>query len=909
MFKCDTCNLHVPASEAVAHSKACVECIDLTVRVRATQRAPLYAAQRRRPYGPLRSSSGGGPTAMLHAMFRSNKRVSNALPEQASPPAKAARAVSAGSPHAVRRVLAPEAGSSAAVALVVSDSPPRRALALAASPPRVALATLQESRHGAGAASFKPKAELFSPPPPQLADDDEELPLAPWSRPHAPRPAAPPQAPASDRKVAATLWPEDDDDGASISADSDGEDECTDESAAAAEAALKNFGHLDDQPLDPALLVDVRTRLKPHQLIFCRWARDRPAVILADDMGLGKTLSSFALCRARMPPPDWDGFGTLIVVPKSLMSQWKHEFGKHLAGSHGGIYLFYGPKKITDPARLRRFEFVVTTYETVRNAAATPRATSNDADELFSLSDSPLARLCWWRIILDEAHVARNRSTRLCLALCDLRAERRVALSGTPIQNGLADLYSLLRWLKIPGPLKLDAPDSRSGEQLAFRVWKTRVSKPLTSAKRPQARTVAFGLLNSVLSGVLIRRVKKDQIRGAPLIVLPMLTYDDQTVSFTADEKALYETLFSDAVACFNRHLRQGDILKNYIFILVKLLRLRQCCAHPALVVERRDVCGACHKPLGNGGSGKLSIAPCGHKFCSECIEACVEGRRPPSLVASGRGRGRGRGRFAGGRGGSERKPVAAFDSDDELELVAGAAAGRKGCKCPLADCDEWLTRDDLAPVDADSGEDVAISRPLGAAAGGHEQSSKIALLLKGLKALPKGAKSLIFSQWTSLLSILEPFLTDAGIVSQRLDGSMSMEDRAAAVERFTTSDDCSVFMLSLKAGGVGLHLVAATHVWLMDPWWNPMVEEQAFQRCHRLGQTRPVTIHRLYIQETVEQAVVSLQERKRCLAESTLDADIGRLNKLSVEDLKLLFTRPPPAAAAAGGAAGGGAA
>ena len=626
-------------------------------------------------------------------------------------------------------------------------------------------------------------------------------------------------------------------------------------------------------------------------------------------MGLGKTLSSFALCRARMPPPDWDGFGTLIVVPKSLMSQWKHEFGKHLAGSHGGIYLFYGPKKITDPARLRRFEFVVTTYETVRNAAATPRATSNDADELFSLGDSPLARLCWWRIILDEAHVARNRSTRLCLALCDLRAERRVALSGTPIQNGLADLYSLLRWLKIPGPLKLDAPDSRSGEQLAFRVWKTRVSKPLTSAKRPQARTVAFGLLNSVLSGVLIRRVKKDQIRGAPLIVLPMLTYDDQTVSFTADEKALYETLFSDAVACFNRHLRQGDILKNYIFILVKLLRLRQCCAHPALVVERRDVCGACHKPLGNGGSGKLSIAPCGHKFCSECIEACVEGRRPPSLAASGRGRGRGRGRFAGGRGGSARKPVAAFDSDDELELVAGAAAGRKGCKCPLADCDEWLTRDDLAPVDADSGEDVAISRPLGAAAGGHEQSSKIALLLKGLKALPKGAKSLIFSQWTSLLSILEPFLTDAGIVSQRLDGSMSMEDRAAAVERFTTSDDCSVFMLSLKAGGVGLHLVAATHVWLMDPWWNPMVEEQAFQRCHRLGQTRPVTIHRLYIQETVEQAVVSLQERKRCLAESTLDADIGRLNKLSVEDLKLLFTRPPPAAAAAGGAAGGGAA
>ena len=541
----------------------------------------------------------------------------------------------------------------------------------------------------------------------------------------------------------------------------------------------------------------------------------------------------------------------------------------------------------------------------MRNAAAT-RVSSDGADELCSVGDSPLTHFCWWRVILDEAHVARNRATRLCLALCGLRAERRVALSGTPIQNGLADIYSILRWLKVPGPLKLDAPDSRSGEQLALRLWKTRVSKPLTSTKRPQARSVAFGLLNDVLSGVLIRRVKKDQIRGAPLIVLPKLTYDDQTVALTADEKAMYETLFSEAVACFNRHLRQGDVLKNYIFILVKLLRLRQCCAHPALVVERRDVCGACRKPLGNGGSGKLSIAPCGHKFCSECIEACVEGKRPPSLVASGRGRGRGRGhgRAAGGRGGSERKPVVAFDSDDELESASGAAAGRKGCKCPLADCDEWLTRDDLAPLDADSGEDVAISRPLGDAAGGHEQSSKIALLLKGLKALPKGAKSLIFSQWTSLLSILEPFLTAAGIVSRRLDGSMSMEDRAAAVEQFTNDDSCTVFMLSLKAGGVGLHLVAATHVWLMDPWWNPMVEEQAFQRSHRLGQTLPVTIHRLYIQDTVEQAVVSLQERKRCLAESTLDADIGRLNKLSVEDLKLLFSRPPLSAGAAAGGA-----
>jgi len=868
MFACATCRQQVPAAEAVAHSKACAEaeCIDLTVRVaaRVLLMEPLFSVGLLWPSLALVCAAN---TADLKLYW-----------QVSPPPAKSARGAHGGSPQAARHpepLLAP--GSCAARPLVLSDSPPRRAPLTHVASPRRALASVQQ----AAAAAFQkaayhdgvqpwqslPRREFLSPPLCADDDDEEELPRAPWSRAPAPRPAA--AAPASARKVAATLWPDDDGD-ASVKADSDAEDEYTDESAAAAEAALKNFGHLDDAPLDAALLVDVRTRLKLHQLIFCRWARDRTAVILADDMGLGKTLESLALCRARMPPPDWSGGGTLVVVPKSLLAQWKKEYSKHLGGVHGGLHLFYGAKKTTDPARLKRFEFVLTTYEQVRNcAAAKPRAAIADDDELFSLDESPLAQLHWWRIILDEAHVARNRNTRLCAALCGLRAGRRVALSGTPIQNGLADIYSLLRWLKVPGPLRLDEPDTRSGEVLASRQWKTRVSTPLTGKKNPQARSVAFGLLNSVLSDVLIRRVKKDTIRGQPLITLPSLTYDDQTVAFTADEQALYETLWSDAVACFNRHLKKGDVLKNCacprnayrsllacvnaarypfcippdVFILVKLLRLRQCAAHPALVVEQRDVCGACTKPLGNGGSsGKLSIAPCGHKFCSECIEACVDGKRPPALAAGGRGRGRGRGRSAGrsagGRSGSGRK-LAGLDSDDSDDepAAAGGAPSRKGCKCPLRDCDEWLTRDDLAPFEADGGEESAISRPLGAAAGGHEQSTKIAMLLKGLKALPKGAKSLVFSQWTSLLNIVHPFLSAAGIDAERLDGSMSMEERSAAVDRFTDDDGCSVFMLSLKAGGVGLHLVAATHVWLLDPWWNPMVEEQAFQRCHRLGQ------------------------------------------------------------------------
>jgi SNF2 family DNA or RNA helicase len=182
--------------------------------------------------------------------------------------------------------------------------------------------------------------------------------------------------------------------------------------------------------------------------------------------------------------------------------------------------------------------------------------------------------------------------------------------------------------------------------------------------------------------------------------------------------------------------------------------------------------------------------------------------------------------------------------------------------------------------------------------------SSKIAVLLDGLAQLPKCTKSLVFSQWTSLLSIVEPFLDAAGVQHVRLDGQMTMDERDGAVESFRHDPDVSVFLLSLKAGGVGLHLVEATHVWLLDPWWNPMVEAQAFERCHRLGQAKQVTVHRIYVENTVEQALVSIQERKRALAEATLTGDMAPLDKLSLEDLKAIFA-PRSGEGNGGGSAG----
>ena len=162
------------------------------------------------------------------------------------------------------------------------------------------------------------------------------------------------------------------------------------------------------------------------------------------------------------------------------------------------------------------------------------------------------------------------------------------------------------------------------------------------------------------------------------------------------------------------------------------------------------------------------------------------------------------------------------------------------------------------------------------------DSSSKTELLLSTVEtAAAEGHKSLVFSQWTSMLDLLEPQFRSRGLDFVRLDGST--RDRGTVVERFQTDETIRVFLISLKAGGTGLNLTAADHVFLFDPWWNPAVEQQAFDRAHRIGQTKPVFIHRLVAADTVEERMLTLQEGKRSLSEMATGAAPVSLTK---EDL-----------------------
>ncbi len=162
--------------------------------------------------------------------------------------------------------------------------------------------------------------------------------------------------------------------------------------------------------------------------------------------------------------------------------------------------------------------------------------------------------------------------------------------------------------------------------------------------------------------------------------------------------------------------------------------------------------------------------------------------------------------------------------------------------------------------------------------------SSKLDALFARLEeAVADGHKALVFSQWTSLLDLVEPGLRERAIEWLRLDGST--RDRGSVVEGFQSEAGPPVMLLSLRAGGTGLNLTAADHVFLLDPWWNPAVEQQAADRAHRIGQDRPVVLHRLIARDTVEEGILALHARKRALANAALE-DADGSSRLSREDL-----------------------
>ena len=166
---------------------------------------------------------------------------------------------------------------------------------------------------------------------------------------------------------------------------------------------------------------------------------------------------------------------------------------------------------------------------------------------------------------------------------------------------------------------------------------------------------------------------------------------------------------------------------------------------------------------------------------------------------------------------------------------------------------------------------------------------AKLELLAQQMKDIIfEGHKVLVFSQFTSFLSLVKQQFDADGINYEYLDGKSSK--RAESVKRFQEDESVSAFLISIKAGGHGLNLTSADYVFLLDPWWNPAVEAQAIDRAHRMGQQNPVIAYRMICRDTVEEKIVSLQQSKRDLADKIVRSDESLIRSLTADDLQILF-------------------
>ncbi|KAF0908805.1 hypothetical protein E2562_028607 [Oryza meyeriana var. granulata] len=676
--------------------------------------------------------------------------------------------------------------------------------------------------------------------------------------------------------------------------------------------------------------------------------------ILADEMGMGKTIQGISLVltarrlRPPAPPPRpassssrpldqskrWVGC-TLVVCPVVAVIQWAQEIERHTAKDSVRVLVYHGGRRGAQKYDFNKYDFVITTYSTIeadyRKHIMPPKIRCEYCDKLFypnklkvhlkyycgpdaqrtknqakqeskkggykkgtwkrtvqkkkngsdgedfeecdegqSRGQSPLHSVRWERIILDEAHFIKDRRCNTAKAIFALESEYKWALSGTPLQNRVGELYSLIRFLQIfpysnyfckdcnceiLDTLLKKQCDCGHSSVRHFCWWNKHIARPIQfgSASREGKRAMVL-LKEKVLKGIVLRRTKKG--RAADLALPPKIVTLRRD-SFDKNEMEFYEALYTQSRTQFASYVDAGTLMNNYAHIFDLLTRLRQAVDHPYLVAfsktaelgdrsknegNEESQCGMCHNLTEDA-----VVTSCEHVFCKNCL------------------------------------------------IDYSATLGNVSCpSCSVPLTVDLTTRN--------SGEKVTANMKGGKRSGilgriqnlaDFKTSTKIDALREEVRNMVEhdgSAKGIVFSQFTSFLDLIEFSLQKSGIKCVQLNGKMNIGEKGKAIDTFTNDPDCRIFLMSLKAGGVALNLTVASHVFLMDPWWNPAVESQAQDRIHRIGQFKPIRSMRFVIKDTVEERILQLQEKKRLVFEGTVGDSPEAMSKLTEADLKFLF-------------------
>lgn len=333
--------------------------------------------------------------------------------------------------------------------------------------------------------------------------------------------------------------------------------------------AIQNLGLQSDKDLLPGLEV----RLLPHQLIGVNWMVDQEKKsphrggILADEMGLGKTVQMIATMAVNLPKETDAVKTTLVVVPAALLQQWKEEI-ETKSNDLFTVHIHHGRDKLSTLMDVRSKDVIITTYQTLNMELTVPKDIE-EGEELAYLEDhgGVLGRMRWYRVILDEAQFIRNRGTHASRSVAFLRSTYRWMLTGTPVTNTLADIYGLIRFGR-------------------FRPWNDWESfKQYIAKVQQEDAPLAAMRAQEILKPLLLRRTKQARLEGKLILELPPKNIELVTLEFSADERQLYDDFEKKSHIQINRFIRRGTLLKNATAILAMILRLRQLCCHPNLIL------------------------------------------------------------------------------------------------------------------------------------------------------------------------------------------------------------------------------------------------------------------------------------------------------------------------------------
>ncbi|GAA5861119.1 hypothetical protein JCM3774_002196 [Rhodotorula dairenensis] len=583
---------------------------------------------------------------------------------------------------------------------------------------------------------------------------------------------------------------------------------------------------------------------------------------------------------------------------------------------------------------------------------------------------SPLQAIQWFRVVLDEAHIIKEARTIQARAACDLSTSRRICLTGTPLQNSLNDIFSLIRFIRLE-PF------------LDRHVWNQYVG---VLAQKGDA--LGADRLKVIMRHLALRRTKdtKDS-SGKPILSLPLMDSKLIKLDFSESERAFYSHHHARYKHDFAKLEETDSVMKNFCSILQELLKLRQICVHPALLQDSQDRSAA----AGEDGDDLVATIekhgitkPRAVRLLSLMLDAggggCLEcGYEMPAFAGAEGEEGfadeEANGTACAGKG-SRKPPKKARKATKLQSAPTSAATSDDDSGAPPADdeipyvvtrcqhtfcprcfrqhmCHTWpqVKSDDKAQcricqaeiqpaVDAVEIHPREYAKAMAQASNQSksvrgknkkpttrlfEHSTKTRHLLADLLPFSmvnpssdnydpsydpsaqtaetggtigfqpvqgEVVKSVVFSQWTTLLDRLGDALTDQHIRYDRLDGAMNREQRNAAMEAFKVDPRCEVLLVSLRAGGVGLNLTAGRRVYLMEPFWNPAVENQAVDRIYRLGQTKSVQTVRFVMQKTIEDNMLKIQQRKKELAQMSVGRTLSKMELAQQrrEELRILL-------------------